>query len=172
LSLTRLCKKIYLGVKLSFFLITISIHNYLCNDLLIQVVDDDDKKKRGRKIHLPSVMKNKSTTFPSGVVITFSLWIVNSSSVRTSVTSTLKKQSHVISIPWIKQRKRKIKHQVYHPNLHTYRVIILSGQHSKTSTDIQKEQPRNHSVSDHNKGESNMEETLSRAGFSSYPNQV
>jgi galactokinase/mevalonate kinase-like predicted kinase len=54
----------------------------------------------------------------------------------------------------------------------TYHVIILSGQHSKTSTDIQKEQPRNHSVSDHNKGESNMEETLSRAGFSSYPSQV
>ena len=115
-------------------------------------------------------MKNKSTTFSSGVVITFSLWIVNSSSVRTSVISTqVKGTSHVISIPWIKQQNKV--HQACH-HLCSYHAIILSGQHSKTSTNIQKEQPWNHSICDRNKVEPDMEETQSRAGFSSYPNQV
>ena len=113
-------------------------------------------------------MKNKSTTFSSGVVITFSLWIVNSSSVRTSVISAqVKSTSHVISIPWIKQQNK-----VSLPSFRSYHAIILSGQHNKTSTNIQKEQPWNHSICDRNKVEPDMEETQSRAGFSSYPNQV
>lgn len=55
------------------------------------VVEEKGKKKK--KIHikcvknLVSVIKNRSNTFPSGVVDTFTFLIMSSSSQRTSVTS-------------------------------------------------------------------------------------
>lgn len=79
--------------------------------------------------YMPSVMKKRSMTRSSGVVETFTLWIVSSSSQRTWVTSTENPQklnhdfNYSIRLQYLRCRI-----------LSYYHVIILSYQGKRPST--------------------------------------
>lgn len=83
--------------------------------------------------HLLSVTKNRSNTLPSGVVVTFTFWMVSSSSESTFVTSTtIHKHNQQRQLEQTKHTKHDFKRHCFN-----YRVTTPFDQGNRISTDRQ-----------------------------------